>query len=124
MVKYLFNKLASFSVTAAPPQEQIAAERQAARMVMGKNGGLAGLGPKQARNLWQCLGVTQYETPLDSRICGWLNALPFSFGIETKKLSSIPYYEAKMTEIQALCSAAGVLPCEFDAAAFWKDDEP
>lgn len=124
MVEEQFDNLASFSGTDASPQRRIAAERRAARMVMGRKGGLAGFGPKQARNLWQCLGVTQYEIPLDSRVSNWLNALPGSFGIEASKLyTSVPYYEAKMTEIQALCLAAGVLPCEFDAAVFASADD-
>jgi hypothetical protein len=125
-VQEQFDKLASFSGNAASPHQRIAAERQAARIVMGRNGGFAGFGPKQARNLWQCLGVTQYEIPLDSRVSNWLNALPSSFGIEASKLyTSVRYYEAKMTEIQALCAAAGVMPCEFDAAVFSNaDDEP
>jgi hypothetical protein len=125
-VEEQFDNLASFSECAGSPQQRIAAERQAARMVMGRNGGLAGIGPKQARNLWQCLGMTQYEVPLDSRVSSWLNALPGRLEIKTSKLyTSVPYYEAKMTEIQNLCSAAGVLPCEFDAAVFSNaDDEP
>lgn len=123
-VEEQFDKLASGAMKRASPQQRIAAERQAARIVMGRNGGLAGFGPKQARNLWQCLGVTQYEIPLDSRVSNWLTALPGSFGIEASKLyASVPYYEAKMSEIQVLCSAAGVLPCEFDAAVFANADE-
>lgn len=123
-VEEQFGKLGPGAEKWTSPQQRIAAERQAARMVMGRNGGLAGVGPKQARNLWQCLGVTQYEIPLDSRVSNWLKALPGSFGIEASRLyTSVPYYEAKMSEIQALCSAAGVLPCEFDAAVFANADE-
>jgi hypothetical protein len=123
-VREQFDNLASFAGTATSPQQRIATERRAARMVMGRKGGLAGFGPKQARNLWQCLGVTQYEIPLDSRVSNWLNALPVSFGIEATKLyTSVPYYEAKMTEIQVLCAAADVLPCEFDAAVFSSADD-
>ena len=103
---------------------RIAAERRAARSLLGRSGGLAGFGPKQARNLWQCLGVTLYEIPLDSRICRWLNALPSPFQIKLKRLyASVSYYEATMSEIQALCGAADVLPCEFDAAVFADADE-
>lgn len=124
-VQVQFTKLAGFP-TPSSATDRTATERAAARSIMSKFGGLAGFGPKQARNLWQCLGVTQYEIPLDSRVTDWLNALPSGFGIEASKLyASVPYYEAKMTEIQALCAAAGVLPCEFDAAVFSNaDDEP
>lgn len=106
------------------PAARISAEREAARVIMGRNGALAGVGPKQARNVWQCIGITQYEIPLDSRICDWLNALSPSFGIVAKKLyASVPYYDAMMSNVQALCQSAGVLPCEFDAAVFANADD-
>lgn len=115
----------------SPPSKRIAAERIASRTLMGRNHGLAGFGPKQARNLWQCLGVTQYEIPLDSRICAWMNALPSSPRVNPVRLySSVRYYEATMSRIQAICEAAAVLPCEFDAAVFasadaeaWPEDD-
>jgi len=107
----------------SPPSVCIAAERTASRTIMGSNGGLAGLGPKQARNFWQCLGVTQFEIPLDSRICAWINALPSSFRVSPNRLyNSLPYYEATMAHIQAICEKAEVLPCEFDAAVFASAD--
>jgi len=102
---------------------RIAAERQASRSLMGSEGGLAGFGPKQARNLWQCLGVTRYEIPLDSRISGWINAIPSGFRIEPKQLYSSLYYESILDHIQATCDSAGVLPCDFDAAAFVSADK-
>jgi hypothetical protein len=130
LVQERFNSLANVA-SKSSPEQRIAEERKTARLVMGRYGGLAGFGPKQARNLWQCIGVTQYEIPLDSRVCDWVNALPSSFGIQPKKLyGSVAYYEAKMSEIQSLCLAAGVLPCEFDAAVFsaadndpWPEDD-
>jgi hypothetical protein len=123
VVEEQFDSLASFSGSTASPQQRINAERRAALTVMGRNGGLTGFGPKQSRNLWQCLGVTNYEIPLDSRVSNWLVGLPSGFAIQKSKLyTSVRYYEAKMTEIQALCSVAGVLPCEFDAAVFASAD--
>jgi hypothetical protein len=102
---------------------RIAAERAASRVLKGAVGGLAGFGPKQVRNLWQSLGVTQYEIPLDSRICSWINALPSSFRIDPKRLySSLTYYEAAMSHIQEICKAAKLLPCDFDAAVFISAD--
>jgi hypothetical protein len=85
----------------------------------------------KARNLWQCVGVTQYEIPLDSRICSWINQVPSAFRLEPARLySSVPYYEETMSQVQAICDAAGVLPCEFDAAVFanadteeWPEDD-
>ena len=107
----------------SPPSTRIAAERKASSALMGRAGALAGFGPKQARNLWQCLGVTQYEIPLDSRICNWMNALRSSVPIDPKHLyASVPYYEATMSRIQEICAAAEVLPCLFDAAVFAKAD--
>lgn len=103
----------------SPPTGRIAAERTATRTLMSRSGGLAGFGPKQARNLWQCLGVTQYEIHPHSRICDWINAFPSSLRVNPKRLySSVPYYEATMSHIQGVCEAAGTLPCEFDAAVF------
>jgi len=120
--KHHFTLLAQLPAN-CPAIRRITAEREAARAIMGRSGGLAGFGPKQTRNLWQCLGVTQYEIPLDSRICAWLEALTPPFKVETKRLySSVPYYEATMSDIQAVCEAAGVFPCEFDAAVFTNAD--
>jgi hypothetical protein len=73
----------------------------------------------------------QYEIPLDSRICNWINALPSPFHVDPKRLyGSVPYYEATMSHIQAVCEAVGTLPCEFDAAVFsgadadeWPEDD-
>lgn len=81
----------------------------------------AGLGPKQARNLWQWLGLTRYEIPLDSRIAKWAEQ-NLSVEIERSRLSKAVYYEAVLDYIQALCNAAEVLPCVFDAVAFRYDD--
>jgi len=121
-VQEQFAKLCGLSQDTSP-EARIAEEREAARLIMGRNGGLAGFGSKQARNLWQWMGVTQYEIPLDSRVCDWLNALPSGFGIASNRLySSVSYYEATMSKVQALCKAAGVLPCEFDAAVFSNAD--
>ena len=53
---------------------------------MGRMSGLAGFGPKQARSLWQCMGVTQYEIPLDSRIADWVRSLPSPFPMDPKRL--------------------------------------
>ncbi len=108
----------------SPSNIRITAERQASRMLMGRSGGLTGFGPKQSRNLWQCLGVTQYEIPLDSRICEWINALPSTYRVNPARLyDSVTYYEDTMSHIQAICAAAQVLPCEFDAAVFASADD-
>jgi len=46
----------------------------------------AGIGPKQARNVLQCVGLTRYEIPIDSRIEGWFKRLgwPFEYKLSGK----------------------------------------
>ncbi|MGI8961548.1 MAG: hypothetical protein ACR2IV_17660 [Bryobacteraceae bacterium] len=55
---------------------------------------------------------------MDSRVADWVNKYLPPLRIETPRLQSLKYYEAVESEIQSLCEAAGVFPCEFDAAAF------
>lgn len=101
-----------------PIAEHKNAERIAARWA---DATFNGIGPKQARNLWQWLGLTRYETPLDSRVVGWINN-NLSVELESSQLLDSRGYEAVMDYVQALCDAAGVLPCIFDAVAFLYDD--
>lgn len=93
-------------------------ERDAARWAAAT---FAGFGPKQSRNLWQWVGLTRYEIPLDSRVAHWVNT-NLSVQIKLTGLGRLNYYESVLDEIQALCEKAGVLPCELDAAAFDFDD--
>ncbi len=90
-------------------------ERETARYLAGK---LHGIGPKQSRNLLQLLGLTRYETPIDSRVTKWLNDRGFPFQISGMALSEAPVYELVLDGFQALCHRAGVLPCLMDAAIF------
>ena len=90
-------------------------ERITADQVQDK---LIGLGPKQARNLLQFLGLTQYEIPIDSRIAKWLSDFGFPIPVTTKALQDRHYYYFVMDQIQLLCERAGLLPCMFDAAVF------
>jgi len=125
-----FYRLALFPKTGSA-QTKITLERNAARAIMGRAGGLNGVGPKQARNIWQCMGITQFEIPIDSRVCKWAQNLQPELPIDMGKLyASVSYYEDVMTRIQILCQAAGTLPCEFDAAVFssvdptqWPEDD-
>lgn len=94
-------------------------ERQAARWA---DENLAGLGPKQSRNLWQWLGLSRFEIPLDSRVTDWLND-NLSFTIEAKRLVQLPYYEAVLDHVQGICERASVLPCVLDASAFDYEDQ-
>jgi hypothetical protein len=81
----------------------------------------AGLGPKQSRNLWQWLGLTRYEIPLDSRVTEWVND-NLASKIEAKRLGQLRYYESALDSLQAICGKADALPCELDAAAFDYED--
>jgi N-glycosylase/DNA lyase len=109
-----------------PSVDHVAEERNAAVFIAAE---LKGFGPKQARNLWQWLGLARYEIPLDSRITRWLNESVFPFRLSATALADENYYAFVMNGVQELCSAAGVLPCIFDAAVFarydrdWEPDE-
>lgn len=78
-----------------------------------------GIGPKQSRNLWQWLGLTRYEIPIDSRVAVWINSQNLSFSIDKKRLGGSIYYESRLDLIRTLCAEAGCLPCVLDAAIFW-----
>lgn len=77
-----------------------------------------GIGPKQARNLLQGLGLTQYEIPIDSRIAKWLNQHGFPFPISAAAMSDRSYYALVMEGVSQLCSASNISPCLLDAAIF------
>jgi hypothetical protein len=99
-----------------PPHEgDRKAERAAATFV---DEHLKGFGPKQARNLWQWLGLSRYEIPLDSRVTKWLNENVFRLKLTPSLLGDLGYYEFVLDGVQALCRKAGVLPCVFDGAIF------
>ena len=83
---------------------------------------LVGIGPKQARNLLQGLGLTLYEIPIDTRIVKWLNRAGFPLKLSAGALSDKNYYSFLSRGIRELCHAAGVYPCVFDAAVFSRSD--
>ena len=76
-----FKALASIARN-APAADCIKLEREAAHLAMNN---LAGIGPKQSRNLWICLGLARYETPLDARVMKWFKERLAPF-IESKNL--------------------------------------
>lgn len=85
--------------------------------------GLHRIGPKQSRNMLQMLGLTRYETPLDSRITKWLNTnLDLPYHITGGGLNNPEFYHFIMDIVQRGCSQANVLPCVFDAAVFTSYD--
>lgn len=92
----------------------ISMERDAARWAADN---LEGVGPKQSRNLWQLLGLTRYEIPIDSRMAKWING-NLAQKIDVKRLGNATYYESVLNFVQAAYKMSGVLPCVFDAAVF------
>jgi len=102
-----------------PSRRAKIAERRAADFLAEK---LAGLGPKQSRNLWQDLGLTRYEIPIDSRVNKWLRKFRFPVPVEASALSNPEYYEFVLDAVQALCLKSGELPCIVDAAIFTDAD--
>jgi hypothetical protein len=101
-----------------PQEGDFKLEREAANWA---DRNFAGLGPKQSRNLWQWLGMTRYEIPLDSRVTNWVNT-NLTGKIEPKRLNDLRYYESVLDYLQGICHKADVLPCELDAAAFDYED--
>jgi hypothetical protein len=99
-----------------PQPGDFAEERQAALFVQADSDGF---GPKQSRNFWQWLGLTRFESPLDSRVTAWLNSKHiFPFVLSAQALADENYYAFVMDGVHNLCAAAGILPCVFDAAVF------
>lgn len=84
---------------------------------------LMGIGPKQARNYLQLLGLTRYEIPIDIRFLHWLKEYQLPIDIEQKALSYPPTYNAVLDKIQELCIKAGLLPSLLDACVFARNDE-
>jgi hypothetical protein len=70
----------------------------------------------------QWLGLTRYETPLDSRVVGWLGDT-LNWNIFIESLQDGKEYEFWLDRLQSVCDSAGVLPAVFDAAAFEKGSE-
>jgi hypothetical protein len=83
---------------------------------------LAGIGPKQSRNLLQLLGLSRFEIPIDSRVTKWLNEFGFPLRLSATALADIGYYHLVSDGFQALCAAADIYPCVLDAAIFASSD--
>jgi hypothetical protein len=95
--------------------QQMSVERQAADFV---DDHLYGFGPKQSRNLLQSLGLSRYETPIDSRIIKWLNEFGFRLTLSAPALADRHYFGFVMDGFQRPSKASGVMPCVLDAAVF------
>lgn len=79
-----------------------------------------GIGPKQARNVIQMLGLTRYVVPIDSRVVGWMKGI--GFPVSGGGLGDRGYYEFLEDGLQVLCRACEVYPCILDAAVFASRD--
>ncbi len=82
-----------------------------------------GIGPKQARNLLQMVGLTQLVVPIDSRIVRWTRSLGFPLPVSSELLGQREYYEFVEDGLIALAERSGVDPCVLDAAIFASFDE-
>lgn len=91
------------------------AERIAADFL---NDSMKGLGPKQARNLLQALGITRYEIPIDSRVAKWLTNTGFPVPLSAQALADRKYYCFVLDGVHRLCDAANEFPCVLDGAVF------
>jgi hypothetical protein len=79
---------------------------------------LKGIGPKQSRNLLQGVGLSKWETPIDSRITKWLNEIGFPLRLSANALADRNYYNFVSEGFQKLCAASKIPPCALDAAIF------
>jgi hypothetical protein len=98
----------------------IETERRAANFIEEH---FTGFGPKQSRNLLQCLGLTRYVLPLDSRLTKWFNKFGFPIRLSANLLSERAYYEFIEDAVQELCKRCDVYPCVLDAAIFASFDD-
>lgn len=81
-------------------------------------GAYPGLGPKQARNLLQWLGLSRFEMPLDSRALRKMRELGASFVPGANALSDPEVYEFIQTGLQEIANRLGIYPCILDACIF------
>lgn len=84
---------------------------------------LAGVGPKQARNILLRLGLARYEIPLDARMVSWLNDNNFAFRVGAESPRGKACYHLIEDAIQALCTAANVIPIVFDGLVFLEQEK-
>jgi hypothetical protein len=77
-----------------------------------------GLGPKQARNYIQWVGLSRYEVPLDSRVLKKLKELGCSFVPRATALSDETVYRFVQAGVQQIAALLGIYPCILDACIF------
>jgi thermostable 8-oxoguanine DNA glycosylase len=100
--------------------QTVVTERTSAKVIMDN---LKGFGPKQSRNLLQALGLTKFETPIDSRITKWLTKFGFPIKLSATALADENYYNFVQDGFQKICKVCDIFPCVMDAAIFSSFDE-
>ena len=97
-----------------------AKERKVARYM--QSGKFPGLGPKQARNYIQWLGLSRYEVPLDSRMLKTLKRLGSNFVPKGTALGDEVVYLFIQDAVQEIAKRLDVYPCILDACVFASRD--
>jgi len=82
-----------------------------------------GLGPKQARNFIQWIGLSRYEVPLDSRVLKKLKEFGCTFVPRANALSDETVYRFVQAGLQQIAASLGIYPCILDACIFSSFDE-
>ncbi len=82
-----------------------------------------GLGPKQARNFIQWIGLSRYEVPLDSRVLRRLKELGCNFVPSATALSDETVYRFVQDGLQQIAASLKIYPCILDACIFSSFDE-
>ena len=95
----------------------IIAEKLAADRLAG-NEHLKGVGPKQARNFLQHLGLIRFETPLDSRVLNFLKITSPEAPLSQSLFQDKDYYNFVMIAFQETCRRANLFPCIADRIIF------
>jgi thermostable 8-oxoguanine DNA glycosylase len=113
--KVLLEKLESLRA-----RPSIVKERTVVEFLMFSS--FPGLGPKQARNLVQRLGLSRYEIPLDSRILRKLKEFGANFVPGPSGLSDYSVYLFVQEGLQALAKELSIYPCVLDACIFASTD--
>lgn len=82
-----------------------------------------GLGPKQARNFIQWIGLSRYEVPLDSRVLKKLKEFGCKFVPRATALSDETVYRFVQDGVQQIAASLEIYPCILDACIFSSFDE-
>ena len=96
-------------------------ELKVARYLQSKK--YPGLGPKQARNFIQWIGLSRYEIPLDSRVLKTLKEFGCTFVPKASALSDETVYRFVQSGVQEIASALDIYPCILDACIFSSFDK-